>query len=116
MTYVSVYKADRFRDVPHFASTVAVENALREFGVPFTILRPGYFFQNDLTVKPLMEQMGIYPMPIGRRVSPPSTRAIWPKRPLSACGLRPGRSNLRSCEFIPDQRTWQRSTLEQSAR
>jgi uncharacterized protein YbjT (DUF2867 family) len=65
VTYVSVYKADRFRDVPHFASKVAVENALREFGIPFTILRPGYFFQNDLTVKPLLQQMGIYPMPIG---------------------------------------------------
>jgi uncharacterized protein YbjT (DUF2867 family) len=65
VTYVSVYKADRFRDVPHFASKVAVENALREFGVPFSILRPGYFFQNDLTLKPLLQGMGIYPMPIG---------------------------------------------------
>jgi uncharacterized protein YbjT (DUF2867 family) len=65
VTYVSVYKADRFRDVPHFASKVAVESALREFGVPYTILRPGYFFQNDLTLKPLLEQIGIYPMPIG---------------------------------------------------
>ena len=65
LTYVSIYKADRFRDVPHFASKVAVENALHEFGVPYTILRPGYFFQNDLTLKPLLQQMGIYPMPIG---------------------------------------------------
>jgi uncharacterized protein YbjT (DUF2867 family) len=65
VTYVLVYKADRFRDVPHFASKVAVENALREFGVPFTIVRPGYFFQNDLSLKPLLQQMGIYPMPIG---------------------------------------------------
>src|SRR5436305_5953598 len=65
VTYVSIYKADRFRDVPHFASKVAVENALHEFGVPYTILRPGYFFQNDLTLKPLLEQMGIYPIPIG---------------------------------------------------
>jgi uncharacterized protein YbjT (DUF2867 family) len=65
ITYVSVYKADHFRDVPHFASKVAVENALHEFGVPYTILRPGYFFQNDLSLKPLLQQMGIYPMPIG---------------------------------------------------
>ena len=65
VTYMSIYKADRFRDVPHFASKVAVENALHEFGVPYTILRPGYFFQNDLTLKPLLEQMRIYPMPIG---------------------------------------------------
>jgi uncharacterized protein YbjT (DUF2867 family) len=26
---------------------LAVENALREFGVPYTILRPGYYIQND---------------------------------------------------------------------
>src|SRR3954470_21910937 len=65
VTYVSVYKADQFKDVPHFASKLAVENALREFGLPFTILRPGYFFQNDLTLKPVLQQMGIYPMPIG---------------------------------------------------
>jgi len=65
VTYVSVYKADRFRDVPHFASKVAVENALKEFGVHYTILRPGYFFQNDLSLKPLLLGLGIYPMPIG---------------------------------------------------
>jgi uncharacterized protein YbjT (DUF2867 family) len=65
VTYVSIYQADRFRDVPHFASKVAVESTLLEFGVLYTILRPGYFFQNDLTLKPLLEQIGIYPMPIG---------------------------------------------------
>ena len=48
VTYLSVFKVDQFRDVPHFASKLAVEGALREFGVPFTILRPGYYIQNDL--------------------------------------------------------------------
>jgi uncharacterized protein YbjT (DUF2867 family) len=65
VTYVSVYKADRFLDVPHFASKLAVESAIHEFGTPYTILRPGYFFQNDLTLRPLLQQAGIYPMPIG---------------------------------------------------
>jgi len=65
VTYLSVYKADRFGDVPHFASKLAVENALRQFGVPYTILRPAYFFQNDLTLKPLLQQIGVYPMAIG---------------------------------------------------
>lgn len=65
VTYVSVYQADRFRDVPHFASKVATESALHEFGVPYTILRPGYYFQNDLAQQPLLMQMGIYTMPIG---------------------------------------------------
>src|SRR3954470_1311881 len=51
IVYNSVFKADSFKDVPHFASKVAIENALKEFNVPFTILRPNYFYQNDLTLK-----------------------------------------------------------------
>ncbi|MGH9585806.1 MAG: SDR family oxidoreductase, partial [Acidobacteriaceae bacterium] len=65
VTYLSVFKADQFRDVPHFASKVAVEDALREFGVPFTILRPGFFFQNDAGLKDVLLGPGIYPIPLG---------------------------------------------------
>jgi len=65
VTYLSVFKVDQFRDVPHFASKLAVENALREFGVPYTILRPAYYIQNDATLKDAITGAGIYPMPIG---------------------------------------------------
>jgi uncharacterized protein YbjT (DUF2867 family) len=65
VTYLSVFKVEQFRDVPHFASKLAVENALREFGVPYTILRPGYYMQNDITLKDALMSEGIYPMPIG---------------------------------------------------
>jgi uncharacterized protein YbjT (DUF2867 family) len=65
VTYLSVFKVEQFRDVPHFASKLAVESALREFGVPFTILRPGYFIQNDGNLKSALIGAGIYPMPIG---------------------------------------------------
>jgi uncharacterized protein YbjT (DUF2867 family) len=65
VTYLSVFKVDQFRDVPHFASKLAVENALREFGVPYTILRPGYYIHNDLSLKDALTGPGIYPMPIG---------------------------------------------------
>jgi len=65
VTYLSVFKVDQFRDVPHFASKLAVENALREFGVPYTILRPGYYIQNDATLKTALTGPGVYPMPIG---------------------------------------------------
>jgi uncharacterized protein YbjT (DUF2867 family) len=65
VTYLSVFKVEQFRDVPHFASKLAVENALREFGVPYTILRPGYYIQNDATLKNALLDSGIYPMPIG---------------------------------------------------
>ena len=65
VTYLSVFKVDEFRDVPHFASKLAVENALREFGVPYTILRPGYYIQNDLGLKGALTGAGVYPAPIG---------------------------------------------------
>jgi uncharacterized protein YbjT (DUF2867 family) len=48
----SVFKVEHFKDVPHFAAKLAVESVPREFDIPFTILRPNYFFQNDA---PLMD-------------------------------------------------------------
>jgi len=65
VTYLSVFKVEQFRDVPHFASKLAVEQALREFGIPYTILRPGYYIQNDGMLKDALRGPGIYPIPIG---------------------------------------------------
>ena len=65
LIYLSVFKVEQFRDVPHFASKLAVESALREFGVPHTILRPGYYIQNDATLKDALAGPGIYPIPLG---------------------------------------------------
>ena len=49
IVYHSVFRVEHFKDVPHFASKLAIETALREFDVPFTIIRPNYFSQNDAT-------------------------------------------------------------------
>jgi uncharacterized protein YbjT (DUF2867 family) len=65
IVYHSVFKADAFKDVPHFASKLAIEDAIKTFDVPFTIIRPNYFFQNDESLRPLLTGPGIYPMPIG---------------------------------------------------
>ena len=65
VTYLSVFKVQEFRDVPHFASKLAVEGALREFGVPYTILRPGYYMQYDIGLKDALTGPGLYPMPLG---------------------------------------------------
>jgi uncharacterized protein YbjT (DUF2867 family) len=64
VVYHSVFRAEHFKDVPHFASKVAIEAALRQFDVPFTIIRPNYFFQNDTLLKDALTA-GIYPMPLG---------------------------------------------------
>lgn len=65
ITYLSVLQVDRFPDVPHFAAKLAVETALRDSDVPHSILRPGYYFQNETWVKDAITKGGIYPMPIG---------------------------------------------------
>ena len=66
VVYHSVFRVERFKDVPHFASKLAIESALREFDIPFTIIRPNYFIQNDATLKDALTKTGIYPMPLGQ--------------------------------------------------
>lgn len=65
VVYHSVFKVESFKDVPHFASKLAIENAIREFDIPFTIIRPNYFFQNDAGLKDALMKAGVYPMPLG---------------------------------------------------
>jgi uncharacterized protein YbjT (DUF2867 family) len=65
VVYHSVFRVDEFRDVPHFASKFAIESALRAFDVPWTVIRPNYFFQNDKTLREPLFGSGVYPTPIG---------------------------------------------------
>jgi uncharacterized protein YbjT (DUF2867 family) len=65
IVYHSVFRVEHFKDVPHFASKLAIEEAMREFDLPFTIIRPNYFFQNDATLKEPLTMGGIYPVPLG---------------------------------------------------
>jgi len=65
VTYVSVYRADQFLEVPHFANKYAVEEAMRTGGMPYTILRPAYFAQNERRLKPALTGLGVYPIPAG---------------------------------------------------
>jgi len=65
VTYLSVYKADQFLEVPHFAAKYAVEQAIRAGGMSYTILRPGYFVQNERRLKPVLTGPGVYPVPAG---------------------------------------------------
>jgi uncharacterized protein YbjT (DUF2867 family) len=65
IVYHSVFKAQAFKDVPHVASKLAIENALHEFDLPFTIIRPNYFYENDAAFKDTMVKTGVYPVPLG---------------------------------------------------
>src|SRR5260370_26960169 len=46
VTYLSVFKADQFLEVPHFAAKYAVEEAIRAGGMAFKTLRPRCFLHN----------------------------------------------------------------------
>jgi uncharacterized protein YbjT (DUF2867 family) len=65
VVYHSVFRVEHFKDVPHFASKLAIESAIRELDVPFTIIRPNYFFQNDASLKDILTNMSLYPNPLG---------------------------------------------------
>lgn len=65
VAYMSVHHADAVAWLPHFGAKVGVEAALKVAGIPYTILRPNNFFQNDHWFKDAMLQYGVYPQPIG---------------------------------------------------
>ncbi len=63
--YLSVIHADRFTNVPHFAGKYAVEHMFEEQDISATILRPGYYMQNDASLKDQILGEGVYTMPVG---------------------------------------------------
>jgi uncharacterized protein YbjT (DUF2867 family) len=65
IVYLSVIHSDRYVNVPHFAGKFGVERMIERMGFNATILRPAYFMDNDLTIRDVILQHGVYPMPIG---------------------------------------------------
>jgi uncharacterized protein YbjT (DUF2867 family) len=64
--YMSVNMPEGSEVIPHFASKIPIENAVKESGIAYTILKPNNFFQNDLSVKDTIMQYGLYPTPLGK--------------------------------------------------
>jgi uncharacterized protein YbjT (DUF2867 family) len=65
VVYLSIHHAERAAWLPHFGSKIAVEEALKVSGIPFTVLRPNNFYQNDYWFKDVLLQYGVYPQPLG---------------------------------------------------
>ncbi|WP_031468997.1 SDR family oxidoreductase [Sciscionella sediminilitoris] len=66
LVYLSVIHADAFTDPPHFAAKAAAERMIAEAGLPATILRPGYYMQNDTQWHSPLEH-GVFVSPVGNR-------------------------------------------------
>lgn len=67
VVYLSVYNADRSVNVPHFAVKSGAEHMLKDMGFSATILRPTYFIDNEVMIKDVVLNHGVYPMPIGSK-------------------------------------------------
>ncbi|GBD50153.1 SDR family oxidoreductase [Methylopila sp. Yamaguchi] len=67
VVYLSVFHADRFANVPHFAVKSGAERMLAQMGFSATILRASYFIDNEVMVKDVIANHGVYPMPIGTK-------------------------------------------------
>lgn len=65
VVYLSVFGADDAVNVPHFAVKYGAERMMKEMDFSATILRPTYFIDNELMIKDVVINHGIYPMPIG---------------------------------------------------
>jgi uncharacterized protein YbjT (DUF2867 family) len=66
IVYLSVIHAELYTNVPHFTGKHTVERMIESLDMPATILRPAYFMQNDERIEPVIENYGVYPMPIGK--------------------------------------------------
>ncbi len=66
VVYLSVCMPEGSTHIPHFGSKIPVENAIKEPGIAYTILRPNTFFQNDLALKDTIMQYGVYLPPLGK--------------------------------------------------
>ena len=65
LVYMSVHNLHDALHIPHFGTKAPVEKAIRDSGIPFTILEPNNFNQNDYWFQEPIMQYGIYPQPIG---------------------------------------------------
>lgn len=65
VVYMSVHRLRESPHIPHFASKIPIEDALRDSGLAWTILQPNNFFQNDVWFAGVIAREGIYPQPLG---------------------------------------------------
>ena len=65
IVFISVKLSKEAMKVPHYASKVPIEDLIKNSGISFTILRPDFYYQNDLLLEKPITLGGLYTMPIG---------------------------------------------------
>jgi uncharacterized protein YbjT (DUF2867 family) len=65
IVFMSVHHANEAPRVPHFASKVEIAQGLERSGIPYTVIEPNSFYQNDLLFRQPLMEYGVYPNPMG---------------------------------------------------
>jgi len=65
IVFMSVHRADEAPRIPHFASKVEIAHGLERSGVPYTVIEPNSFYQNDVWFQQPLAEFGVYPNPLG---------------------------------------------------
>lgn len=65
IVYMTVHKLEEASHIPHFASKIPIVRAIEDSGVPYTLIEPNSFYQNDLWFQRPITELGIYPLPLG---------------------------------------------------
>lgn len=65
IVYLSVIHADTYTAPSHFAAKAAAERLIADLDLSATILRPGYYMQNDVAEEDRLRTEGIYAPPVG---------------------------------------------------
>ena len=65
IVFMSVHQATEAPRIPHFASKVEIAQGLERSGIPYTVIEPNSFYQNDLWFQQPLMEFGVYPNPLG---------------------------------------------------
>jgi uncharacterized protein YbjT (DUF2867 family) len=63
--YQSVFRVEELAHLPHVASKWAIQRAVMQSGMKWTILSPNHFYQNDHMSRAGLLEMGQYTLPVG---------------------------------------------------
>lgn len=63
----SVLRAEEAQEIPHFGSKIRILDRIRESGIPWVVVSPSSFYQNDVVLRDLILGPGIYGNPIGSK-------------------------------------------------
>ncbi len=65
IVFHSVHRVDEGPHIPHFRTKIQITEGLKASGIPYTLLLPNNFDQNDVWLQEPITRFGVYPQPIG---------------------------------------------------